>query len=91
MSIKNAKPSETYEGLKIQFSALKRLLQSKEVEVEHYRKKIKEFRLERIIELESELESEKEMNAILTKELELTTSARMTQNECYAVGILSNE
>jgi hypothetical protein len=24
-------------------------------------------------------------------ELELTTSARMTQNECYAVGLLSNE
>jgi len=23
--------------------------------------------------------------------LELTTSARMTQNECYVVGLLSNE
>ena len=71
MSIKNAKPSDTYEGLKTQFFALKRLLQCKEVEVDHYRKRIKEFKIERIIELETELESQKEMNAILTEELEL--------------------
>ena len=71
MSIKNARPADTYEGLKTQLFALKRLLQSKEVEVEHYRKRIKEFRIERIIELEAELESQKEMNAILTEELEL--------------------
>jgi hypothetical protein len=32
---------------------------------------IKEFSIERMIRLESELESEKEMNAILTKELNL--------------------
>ena len=70
MSIKNAKPSGTYEGLKTQFFALKRLLQCKEVEVEHYRKRISEFKIERIIELEAELESQKEMNAILTEELE---------------------
>ncbi len=71
MSIKNAKPADTYEGLKTQFFALKRLLQSKEVEVDVYRKRITEFRVERIIELEAELASEKEMNAILTEELEL--------------------
>jgi len=71
MSIKNAKPSDTYEGLKTQFFALKRLLQSKEVEVEHYRKRINEFKPERIIELEAQLASEREMNAILTEELEL--------------------
>jgi hypothetical protein len=71
MSIKNAKPSDTYEGLKTQFFALKKLLQCKEVEVEHYRKRISEFKIERIIELEAELESHKEMNAILTEELEL--------------------
>ena len=71
MNIKNAKPSDTYEGLKTQFFALKRLLQCKEVEVEHYHKRIKEFKIERIIELEAELESQKEMNAILTEELEL--------------------
>lgn len=71
MSIKNAKPSDTYEGLKTQFFALKRLLQCKEVEVDHYKKRINEFKVERIIELESQLASEKEMNAILTEELEL--------------------
>ena len=71
MSIKNAKPSDSYEGLKTQFFALKRVLQALEAEVGHYRKKIKEFRVERIIELEAQLESQKEMNAILTEELEL--------------------
>jgi len=70
MSTKNAKPSDTYEGLKTQFFALKRLIQCKEVEVEHYRKRISEFKIERIIELEAELESQKEMNAILIEELE---------------------
>jgi hypothetical protein len=70
MIMKNAKPSDNYEVLKTQFFALKRLLQCKEVEVEHYRKKIKEFRVERIVELEAELESQKEMNTILTEELE---------------------
>jgi len=70
MSIKNAKPADSYEGLKTQFFAMKILLQSKEVEVDVYRKRIKEFRIERIIELEAEIESQKEMNAILTEELE---------------------
>lgn len=70
MNIKNVKPSDTYEGLKTQFFALKRLLQCKEVEVDHYKKRINEFKVERIIELESQLASEKEMNAILTEELE---------------------
>ena len=70
MSIKNAQPSANYGGLKTQFFALKRLLQTKEAEVNLYKKRIKEFRVERIIELEAELQSEKEMNAILTEELE---------------------
>jgi hypothetical protein len=70
MNLENAKPSESYEGLKTQFFALKRMLQSKQAEVDVYYKRIKEFRIERIIELEAELESQKEMNAILTKELE---------------------
>jgi uncharacterized protein YaaR (DUF327 family) len=69
MDIKNVKPSDTYEGLKTQFFALKRLLQSKEVEVAHYKTRIKEFSIERIIQLEAELESQKEINYILTEEL----------------------
>ena len=70
MDFKNLKPHESYEGLKTQFFCLKRLLQSKESEVEIYRKRISEFSTERIIKLEAELESQKEMNAILTEELE---------------------
>ena len=71
MNLENVKPSESYEGLKTQFFALKRMLQSKQAEVDVYYKRIKEFRIERIIELEAELASHKEMNAILTEELEL--------------------
>ena len=69
MNLEKVKPSDDYEGLKIQFNALKRILSCKEVELAVYRKRIKEFSIERMIQLESELESEKEMNAILTKEL----------------------
>ena len=70
MSIKTAKPADNYEGLKTQFFALKNLLLSREVEIEHYQKRIKEFRIERIIQLEAELQSEREMNSILTQELD---------------------
>jgi hypothetical protein len=69
MDLENAKPHATYEGLKIQFFALKNMLKCKEYELEVYRKRIKEFNVDRIIQLESELESQKEMNAILTEEL----------------------
>jgi len=71
MSIRDAKPHESYEGLRKQFFALKAMLMCKEVEINHYREHLSRFKVERIIELEAELESEKEMNAILTKELEL--------------------
>lgn len=70
MSIENAQPSDTYEGLKTQFYALKRMLQCKQAEVDVYYKTIQRFKIERIVQLEAELESQKEMNAILTKELE---------------------
>jgi hypothetical protein len=62
-------PHETYEGLKKQFYALKIILQCKDAEIEVYRKRIEEFKVSRIIQLEAELESQKEMNAILTNEL----------------------
>jgi|688.fasta_scaffold714775_3 hypothetical protein len=71
MDLENVKPSESYEGLKTQFFALKRILQCKEKELSVYQKHISKFKIERIIELEAELESQKEMNAILTEELEL--------------------
>lgn len=70
MNLENIKLSESYDGLKKQFFALKTLLQCKEAEVAVYRKRISEFQMERVIQLEAELESQKEMNAILTAELE---------------------
>lgn len=70
MGLQNTKPHETYDGLKKQFLALKMLVAMKEVEIDNYSKRIKEFDFSRIIQLESELESQKEMNDILTKELE---------------------
>ena len=69
MELENAKPHATYEGLKIQFFALKRIIVSKQAQIQVYEKRIKEFNVDRIIQLEAELESEKEMNAILTEEL----------------------
>jgi hypothetical protein len=66
----NVQPAETYEALKIQFFAMKSLLQCRDVEREIYRKKMQEFDFQRIIQLEAELASEREMNAILTDELE---------------------
>lgn len=61
--------SDSYEGLKTQFNALSRILECCNTELEYYRKRVKEFSVERIIQLEAELESQKEMNAILTDEL----------------------
>jgi tRNA U54 and U55 pseudouridine synthase Pus10 len=63
-------PSENYEALKIQFKALVRLLKSKEAQINYYEKKISELSPGRVLKLEAELESQKEMNAILTEELQ---------------------
>jgi len=62
--------AKDYDGLVIQFNALRIIAISQQVQLEHYQKRLKEFSAERIIQLESELESQKEMNAILTQELE---------------------
>jgi hypothetical protein len=70
MSIKDAKPSKDYELLRKQFFALKRVVESQEAQIHIYLKRISEFRVGRIIELEAEVESQKQMNAILTEELE---------------------
>lgn len=70
MRIEKIKASEDYEGLKIQFNALKRIVESKQAQIEVYEKRIKEFSFDRIIQLEAELESQRAMNDILTRELE---------------------
>lgn len=69
MNLDNMKASDNYDDLKIQFNALKRIVASKQAQIQVYEKRIKEFSVDRIIQLEAELESEKEMNSILTKEL----------------------
>ena len=69
MDIEKIIASKDYESLKVQFNALKRILASKQVQIEFYQKTIKEFNFDKIIQLEAELESERTMNAILTDEL----------------------
>jgi len=71
MNIEKIIAADNYDDLKRQFNALKRILASKQAQIQVYEKRIKEFSPERIIQLEAELESQKEMNAILTEELNL--------------------
>ena len=71
MDIDKIIAADNYDDLKRQFNALKRILASKQAQIQVYEKRIKEFSPERIIQLEAELESQKEMNAILTEELNL--------------------
>lgn len=69
MELKNVKPSDNYNDLITQFNALKTIAISKSAEIEVYKRKIEEFSVGRIIKLEAQLESEKQMNSILTEEL----------------------
>ena len=71
MEFKKIELAKDYDGLRIQFNALRTIAISQQAQLEHYHRRLQEFSVERIIQLEAELESEKEMNAILTKELEL--------------------
>lgn len=70
MNVDKIRASENYDELRSQFDALKAILISKQAQIKVYEKRIKEFSVDRIIQLEAELESEKEMNSILTKELQ---------------------
>lgn len=65
-----AKPSENYDGLIKQFFALKKLCESKMKQCSHYSKKLAEYDRESLIAGNKALESEREMNAQLTEELE---------------------
>jgi hypothetical protein len=69
MNFEKIELAKDYDGLRIQFNALKRIAISQQAQIEHYQKRVQEFSAERIIQLEAELESQKEMNAILTEEL----------------------
>lgn len=71
MNFEKIELARDYDGLRIQFNALKAIAISQQAKLEHYQKTIHKFSFERVIQLEAEVESQKEMNAILTKELEL--------------------
>jgi hypothetical protein len=64
-----AKPSEDYDNLKKQFFALRSLANSLQDSLNFYQKQDYELSKERLDLLEKSLESELEMNAILTEEL----------------------
>ena len=68
------KPDPTYEGLLIQARALNRIVECVEAQLKHYRDKDYSLQEKRLDALERSLESEREMNAILTRELEEATS-----------------
>ena len=70
IDVDKVEPAETYKELKTQFYALKKLLKLKGEEADFYRKKLESVDILRLTELERSLESEKDMNAQLTKELE---------------------
>jgi hypothetical protein len=70
MNFENIKTAKDYETLLAQFNALKAIAISQQAKLEHYQKTIQKFSFERVYQLEAELESQKEMNAILTEELE---------------------
>jgi hypothetical protein len=70
MDFKKIVIAKDYEGLQVQFNALKRIAISQQAQIEHYQKRVQEFNVDRIVQLEAELESEKQMNTLLTEELE---------------------
>ncbi len=70
MNFEKIELAKDYDGLRVQFNALKAIAISQQAKLEHYQKRIHKFSFERVIQLEAELKSEKEMNALLTKELE---------------------
>lgn len=65
-----AVPAENYDDLKRQFFALKKLCESKMKQCSNYAKKLAEYDRESLIAGNEALESEREMNAQLTEDLE---------------------
>ncbi len=70
MNFLNIEIAGDYETLLVQFKALKRIAISQQAQLDHYQKRVQEFSVERVVQLEAELESQKEMNVLLTEELE---------------------
>jgi len=70
MDVEKIIASDDYDELRGQFNALKAILISKQAQIKVYEKRIKEFSFETVVRLEAELESQIQMNAILTEELD---------------------
>ena len=68
--ILKAKPSPDYDNLKRQFFALKTLCESKMHQCQIYSQKLAEYDRESLISSKGEINSQREMNAILTQENE---------------------
>lgn len=65
-----ANPADNYDDLKKQFCALKTVVNCKSKELSFYKDKDYKLSEDRLRELEASIESEREMNAQLTKELD---------------------
>ncbi len=65
-----AKPADNYKDLKRQFFALKKLCELKFHQCSAYSRKLAEYDRESVIARNEAIESEREMNAQLTEELE---------------------
>ncbi|MFD3283953.1 hypothetical protein ACE41O_12605 [Alteromonas macleodii] len=77
-----AKPADNYEDLKRQFFALKKLCKLKFNQCSAYSRKLAEYDRESLIARNEALESEREMNAQLTAELEKANErVRELENE----------
>lgn len=78
-----AVPAENYDGLKRQFFALKKLCESKMEQCLFYSKQLAEYDRESLIAGNEALESEREMNAQLTEELEAANErVRELEDRC---------
>lgn len=66
----NFKPADNYLGLLKQARAMVRLIKSMDAERRVYSEKDRSLSERRLLELEAALASEREMNAILTEELD---------------------
>jgi len=84
-----AVPAENYDDLKRQFFALKKLCESKMKQCSNYAKKLAEYDRESVIARNEALNSEREMNAQLTSELN-KADERIAELESYNVK-LANE
>lgn len=82
----SSKPAETYDELLTKFNALKITLIATTAKVSVYEKRFKELDAKKVIQLEAQLASEREMNLILTKKLETFVNFESQIKNAYNQG-----